>query len=94
MGSPDGIRTRVTGLKGQRPRPLDDGASGGDVTQNDQRGSGSDAIIAHSDCGPVGYSNWARARRRRSRVVDWPSTSNDSNSGGLIIEPVAATRNG
>jgi len=27
-------------------------------------------------------------------VVDWPSTSNDSNSGGLIIEPVAATRNG
>ena len=24
--SPDGIRTRVTGLKGQRPRPLDDGA--------------------------------------------------------------------
>ena len=25
-GSPDGIRTRVTGLKGRRPRPLDDGA--------------------------------------------------------------------
>src|SRR5690606_41054410 len=24
-GSPDGIRTRVTGLKGRRPRPLDDG---------------------------------------------------------------------
>ena len=27
-GSPDGIRTRVTGLKGRRPRPLDDGAIG------------------------------------------------------------------
>ncbi len=29
IGSPDGIRTRVTGLKGQRPRPLDDGATDG-----------------------------------------------------------------
>ena len=26
QSSPDGIRTRVTGLKGRRPRPLDDGA--------------------------------------------------------------------
>ena len=26
VGSPDGIRTRVSGLKGRRPRPLDDGA--------------------------------------------------------------------
>ena len=29
LGSPDGIRTRVTGLRGRRPRPLDDGAEGG-----------------------------------------------------------------
>jgi hypothetical protein len=28
--SPDGIRTRVSGLKGQRPRPLDDGANAGE----------------------------------------------------------------
>lgn len=27
LNSPDGVRTRVTGLKGQRPRPLDDGST-------------------------------------------------------------------
>lgn len=26
FGTPNGTRTRVTGLKGQRPRPLDDGS--------------------------------------------------------------------
>ena len=26
-GTPNGIRTRVTALKGRRPRPLDDGGS-------------------------------------------------------------------
>ena len=31
---PDGIRTRVTGVKGQCPRPLDDGAAA------DKRGKG------------------------------------------------------
>ena len=27
LRTPNGIRTRVTGVKGQRPRPLDDGGS-------------------------------------------------------------------
>ena len=27
ISTPNGIRTRVTGVKGRRPRPLDDGGS-------------------------------------------------------------------
>ncbi len=26
IGDPNGVRTRVTGVRGRRPRPLDDGA--------------------------------------------------------------------
>ena len=28
IGSPSGVRTRVTGVRGRRPRPLDDGTVG------------------------------------------------------------------
>ena len=27
FGSPSGVRTRVTGVRGRRPRPLDDGTN-------------------------------------------------------------------
>ncbi len=37
-GSPNGTRTRVFALKGQRPRPLDDGANGATVYQQERGG--------------------------------------------------------
>ena len=39
-GGPDGIRTRVSGLKGRRPRPLDDGARCGGHSTTLSNGSG------------------------------------------------------
>ena len=37
--TPNGIRTRVTGVKGRRPRPLDDGGSYPDKAEHDSSGA-------------------------------------------------------
>jgi hypothetical protein len=71
-GSPDGIRTRVTGLKGRRPRPLDDGAVPGGWYRTPDR-----PPMARADRGPVrsGRSTCRAPERPGTRTeVDLPKT--------------------
>jgi hypothetical protein len=99
IGSPDGIRTRVSGLKGRRPRPLDDGAREDEMVGLPTRTQGcsgcTTTFLAHrNERGCQLAVSRVRERASRASTTSRPKIAIDSNNGGLTVEPVTATRSG
>ncbi len=87
MGSPDQIRTGVTGLRGRRPRPLDDGA---------RRGWPGGHPLGGKDSNPQRQDqnllccqlHHPRMRRQEPTVTlkPWQARSSRNLEGGQLVE--------